>query len=82
MCLPGLTVAARETRIIANRPAVVIDSLPGPSFDHLFPVTVRVYDPGTEATYEIRGLYGDLRDSNADSVIAIAPSLFEPESQP
>ncbi len=73
---------ARETRIIANRPAVVIYSPPGPSFDDLFPVTVWVYDPEYEAVYEIRGLYGGLRGSDVDPVIAIARSLFEPEAQP
>ena len=73
---------ARETRIIAGRPAVVIYSPPGPSFSEFFPVTVWVYDHEYDAVYEIRGLYGGLRGGNVDAVIAIARGLFQREAQP
>ena len=73
---------ARETRVIAGRPAVVIYSPRGPSHDERFPVTVWVYDSETEATYQVHGLNTNLRGKNVDPVIAIARSLFEPEAQP
>ena len=71
---------ARETRVIAGRPAVVIYSPLGPSHDDLFPVAVWVYDPASEATYEIWGL--NTGGSNIEGVITIARSLFEPPVQP
>ena len=67
---------ARETRVIAGRPAVVIYSPLVPSHDDLFPVAVWVYDPASEATYEIWGL--NTGGSNIEGVITIARSLFEP----
>ena len=67
---------ARETRVIAGRPAVVIYSPRGPSHDDHFPVTVWVYDSATEATYQVHGLNTNLRGKNVNRVIAIARSLF------
>ena len=44
-----------ETRVIAGRPARVAYSPSGPNHSDLFPVTVWIYDPSTEAEYEILG---------------------------
>ena len=68
---------AFETRSIAGRPARVAYSPPGPSHDDLFPLTVWIYDPSTEAEYAVLGKAKSLRGSNVDAVIAIARSLFE-----
>ena len=73
---------ARETRIIAGRPAVVIYSPPGPSHSEFFPDTVYVYDHEQDAVYEILGNYGERLGSETDGLIAIAQSLFRPEAQP
>ncbi len=72
---------ARETRVIAGRPAIVIYSPPGPSYDAWFPLTVWIYDAAAEAIYTIRGENTNLTGSNVDRVIAIARSLFEPRVQ-
>ena len=71
-----------ETRVIAGRPARVAYSPSGPNHSDLFPVTVWIYDPSTEAEYEILGGVKTLRGSNIDAVIAIARSLFEPPNAP
>ena len=71
-----------ETRVIAGRPARVIYSPPGPSHDDLFPVTVWIYDPATEAEYMVLGGTKSLLGGNVDAVIAIAESLFAPPNEP
>ena len=68
-----------ETRVIAGRPARVAYSPSGPNHSDLFPVTVWIYDPSTEAEYAILGGVKTLRGSNVDAVIAIAESLFAEE---
>ncbi len=71
-----------ETRIIAGRPAAVMYSPADTNYDPLFPVTVWVYDPATEALYWVLGENKRLLGSNVDAVIAIARSLFEPPNAP
>ena len=71
--------SARETRVIAGRPAQVIYSPQGSSHDFLFPVTLWVYDAATQAEYRILGADLSLIGANVDAVIAIARGLFEDE---
>ena len=71
-----------ETRIIAGRPAAVMYSPTDTNHDPLFPVTIWVYDPATEALYSVLGENKSLLGSNVDAVIAIAESLFEPPNAP
>ena len=71
-----------ETRIIAGRPAAVMYSPVGTNHDRLFPVTVWIYDPATDALYWVLGENKSLLGSNVDAVIAIARSLFEPPNAP
>ena len=54
----------------------------GTNHDRLFPVTVWIYDPATDALYWVLGENKSLLGSNVDAVIAIARSLFEPPNAP
>ena len=71
-----------ETRIIAGRPALVQYSPLGLHHDCFGSVRVWIYDPATESQYGIRGSDPSLRGANADGVLAIARSLFEPPNAP
>ena len=70
-------IIARETRVIAGRPASVVYSPPGPNHDVFAIITVWVYDSATESKYKIIGFERSLRGANIGAVIAIAASLFE-----
>ncbi len=70
--------SVRETRTIAGRPAVMIRG--GPEYaGRRWPVTIWVYDEGTDSEYQIIASDWSLTAGrgNADAVIAIARSLFE-----
>ena len=68
---------AVETRLIADRPAIVEYSPVGPSHNPYIAVWVLVYDSSSDTVHDVRGLDGTLRGANVDAVIAIARSLFE-----
>ena len=68
----------RKPLAIAGRPAWVAYSPRGARHDASSSVVVEVYDPITEAVYEVRGTDPNLRGANTAPVIAIARSLFEP----
>ena len=68
---------ARETRVIAGRPAVVIFSPLGPKHDRTAFIHVDIYDASTKARYKFIGLDYTLYGSNVEGAIAIARSLFE-----
>ncbi len=76
----GLGIA--ETRVIADRPAQVMYSPPGPSNSRYFPVKVWVYDAATESLYTIDAREASLLGANVDAVIAIARGFFEPPNPP
>ena len=69
-----------ETRVIANRPAIVIYEPPGPT-QNPFTAIVAVYDAATEGLYILDGGTESLL-YNIDALIAIAASLFEPPNAP
>ena len=71
-----------ETRVIVGRPALVDYSPLGPHHDRSGSVRVWIYDPATESDYFILGLGPPLLGANADAVLAIARSLFEPPNAP
>ena len=56
--------------MIAGRPALLPYSPPGPNHRSTYPKRVWIYDPATQAEYEIEGF------DDIDGVIAIAESLF------
>ena len=68
--------AAHETRVIAGRPARFLYSPPGPDFDDYFPISIEVFNPETEVTYEIEVIDDKLKE-NPDAVLELARSLFE-----
>ena len=78
----GMRAGARETRVIAGRPAAVQYSPEGP---HHYPggsVWVWVHDVATQSIYRVVGQHRTLLGSNIDAVIATARSLFEPPNLP
>ena len=70
-------IIARETRMIAGRPASIVYSPPGPGHDVSAIITVWVYDVAAQSKYKLIGFDVSLRGANIDAVIAIARSLFE-----
>ena len=73
---------AVETRVIADRPAIVEYSPISPNHNPYIAVLVLVYDPVSDTVHDARGLDGTLRGANADAVIAIARSLFKGTDAP
>ena len=68
---------ARETRVIAGRPAVIDFSPLGPKHDEYAPIDVRIYDAATGSVYWFIGWDYTLYGSNVAGAIAIARGLFE-----
>ena len=66
-----------ETRMIADRTAIVVYSPAGPNHNPYIAVRVWINDPIPDAVYRVRGLDGTLHGDNVDAGIAIARSLFE-----
>ena len=67
---------ARETRVIAGRPAILLFSPPGPNHDQHAPLHVRVYDPPTRAVYWFVAWDYTLYGGNVEASLAIVTSLF------
>ncbi|MYH50827.1 MAG: hypothetical protein F4151_15220 [Gammaproteobacteria bacterium] len=70
---------ARETRVVAGRPAVVSFSPEGPDSDPGFPISIRVYDPETRAEYELLAADWSIRGSHLEAALSIVRSLFDGE---
>ena len=69
---------ARETRVIAGRPAVIDFSPLGPNHNEYARIRVRVYDAATGSVYRFIGWDYTLYGSNVEASIGIVRSLFEP----
>ena len=75
-------VVTVETRVIADRPAIVEYSPVGSNHNPYIAVWVLVYDSSSDTVHDVRGLDGTLRGSNVNAAIAIARSLFEGADAP
>ena len=64
-----------ETRVIDGRPAIVDYSPPGEGHRETYTTIVWIYDPATDAAYQIVGYAAAVRDIGV--LIEIALSLFE-----
>ncbi len=77
---PSVIPSVYETRVIAGRPAAISYALP---IDRDFDVVyLTIYDPATEAGYQIGTSHIDFRGENLDALIDLARSLFEPPNAP
>ena len=74
--------SVRETRVIAGRPAMVIYSPEGPNSSPGFPITIWVYDAGTESTYTLVAADRSISGSNIEAALVIVRGLFEPPNPP
>ena len=76
-------LVARETRVIAGRPALILWSPPGPQYIWWFDVRIIINDPDTESSYVFiatgpgRSDLAADADAKLESVIAFVRTFFE-----